>query len=33
MRSLSDNKMDGCDDECTCEHKMKEACNDGECSC
>ena len=22
------NKMEGSDDECTCEHKMKEACND-----
>ena len=20
--------MEGCDDECTCGHKMKEACND-----
>ena len=22
------NKMEGCDDECTCGKKMKEACND-----
>ena len=33
MENVRVNKMEGCDDECSCGNEMKEACNDENCSC